>query len=61
MIELENKNKISSRDKWKYCNIILLLPLLEVNNYQPLLHMPKSLFILIIQKKILTNLKLYIW
>ena len=39
MIELVKKKR---KYIWEQCNVILLLPLLGVNNHQPLLHMDKT-------------------
>ena len=42
MIELENlKKQIQCKDKWKYFDSIPLLPLLRVNQRQPILHISK--------------------
>ena len=40
IIEFEKKN--TAKDKWKYCDVIQLLPLLGVNYCLPLLHMSKQ-------------------
>ena len=41
---LENKIKISAKDKLEYYDVIPLFPLLGVNNCQPRLHMSKAIF-----------------
>ena len=41
MIEFEIYIYISSKGKWEYCDVILLLPLLGINHCQTLLHMSK--------------------
>ena len=40
MTECGKRKKIPTKNKWEYCDIILLLPLLGVNHRQPLLHIP---------------------
>ena len=48
MIEFDSF--LPNKDKWKYCDVIPLLSLLEVNRHQPLLYMSKTLFIIIVHK-----------
>ena len=40
---MENKRKITTKDKWEYGDVIALLPVLRVNHCQLLLHMFKNI------------------
>ena len=40
-IKFKNKRKIPKKDKWEYCDFIILIPLLGLYHRQPLLHMSK--------------------
>ena len=61
MTKFEKENKeIRRKDKWEYCDVILLLLMLGVNHRLPLLHMSIFLFLLVQQKNVLINLQLEI-
>ena len=38
---MEKNKKLPGKDKWETLDVILLMPLVGVNNCQPILHMSK--------------------
>ena len=58
-LELEKGNKkIPVKDKLEILNVIPLMPLVGVDNRQPILHIHKKWFNVILQMKVLNNLQL---
>ena len=44
IIEFEKKRKKPSKDKWEYCEVVLLFPVLGVSYRPPFLHMSILMF-----------------